>query len=156
VSHRKPRTHPAWNYAWWLVLCVVGLDYFSTLADLPSIAVEAAANAGGPALAPLVIGGVVLVTLLAALPVYLYVVGRSPHGTGATGLLESLVRGWHGKLLILVLLGFIGTDFVITRTLSVADASAHLLHNPALEWWSSNSEHVRAGAPAWLQGDIVW
>src|SRR5437660_10944084 len=129
----SPRTAvPLRTYAWWLVLCVVGLDYFSTLAYLPSIAVEAAANRGGPALAPLVIGGVVLVTLLAAVPVYLYVVGRSPHGTGATGLLETLVRGWHGKLLILVLLGFIGTDFVITRTLSVADASAHLLHNPAL------------------------
>jgi hypothetical protein len=155
MTHPKP-SHPAWNYAWWLVLCVVGLDYFSTLAYLPSIAVEAAANAGGPALAPLVIGGVVLVTLLAAVPVYLYVVGRSPHGNGGTGLLETLVNGWHGKLLILVLLGFIGTDFVITRTLSVADASAHVLHNPALEWWSRNSDSLRAGAPEWLQSDFLW
>jgi hypothetical protein len=155
MSHPKP-LHPAWNYAWWLVLCVVGLDYFSTLAYLPSIAVEAAANAGGPALAPLVIGGVILITLFAAVPVYLYVVGRSPHGNGATGLLENLVHGWFGKLLILVLLGFIGTDFVITRTLSVADASAHILHNPGLEWWSQHSDGVRDTAPAWLQSDWFW
>src|SRR5260370_35653422 len=111
MSQRKPATHPVWNYAWWLVLCVVGLDYFSTLAYLPSIAVEAAGNAAGPALAPLVIVGVVLVTLFAAVPVYLYVVGRSPHGEGGTGLLERLVHGWGGKLLILVLLGFIGPAF---------------------------------------------
>ncbi len=156
MPHSKPAPHPAWNYAWWLVLCVVGLDYFSTLAYLPSIAIEAAAGAGGPALAPLVVGGVVLVTLLAALPVYLYVVGRSPHGTGATGLLENLVHGWVGKLLILVLLGFIGTDFVITRTLSVADASAHILHNPGLKWWESHSDDLRAGAPTWLQSDLFW
>jgi hypothetical protein len=159
MTHPKPATHPAWHYAWWLVLCVVGLDYFSTLAYLPSIAVEAAANAattGGPALAPLVVVGVVLVTLFAAVPVYLYVVGRSPHGTGATGLLERLVHGWHGKLLILVLLGFVATDFVITRSLSVADAAAHVLENPALKWWSRNSDAVHDAAPAWLQNDLLW
>jgi hypothetical protein len=156
MTASKPASHRAWNYAWWLVLCVVGLDYFSTLAYLPSIAVEAAASAGGAALAPLVVVGVVLVTLLAAVPVYLYVVGRSPHGNGATGLLENLVQGWIGKLLILVLLGFIGTDFVITRTLSVADASAHILSNPALQWWEQHHEGVRAAAPTWLQADILW
>src|SRR3954469_19321080 len=100
--------------AWWLVLCLVGLDYFSTLAYLPSIAVAAA----GP-LAPIAALGVVAVTLLAALPVYFYVVGRSPHGEGATGLLEKHVHGWPGKFLVLILLGFVATDFVITRTLSV-------------------------------------
>src|SRR5258707_11067464 len=77
---------------WWLVLCLIGLDYFSTLAYLPSLAVEAA----GP-LAPLAALVVVVVTLLAALPVYLYVVGRSPHGRGGTGVIERLVPGWPGK-----------------------------------------------------------
>ena len=90
------------TYAWWLVLCLVGLDYFSTLAYLPSIAIEA-----GSSLAPLAALAVVAVTLLLALPVYAYVVGRSPQGEGATGLLERHVHGWLGKVLILVLLGFV-------------------------------------------------
>src|SRR5919197_1317625 len=113
------------TYAWWLILCLVGLDYFSTLAYLPSIAIEP-----GSSLAPLAALGVAAVTLLLALPVYAYVVGRSPHGEGATGLLERHVHGWLGKVLILVLLGFVATDYVITRSLSVADATRHLLDNP--------------------------
>jgi hypothetical protein len=108
-----------------LVLTLVGVDYFSTLAYLPSMAVEAA----GP-LAPLAAGGVVLVTFLLALPIYWYVVGRSPDGRGATGLLEDLTPGWRGKMIVLTLLGFAAADFVITRSLSLADAAIHLIHNP--------------------------
>ena len=110
---------------WPLVLCLVGVDYFSTLAYLPSIAVDAA----GP-LAPVAAGGVVLVTFLLAVPVYWYVVGRSPDGRGATGLLEDLIPGWRGKFVVLAMLGFAAADFVITRSLSVAVAAVHLLHNP--------------------------
>jgi hypothetical protein len=139
------------SFAWWLVLCLVGLDYFSTLAYLPSIAVAASR-----AYAPLAALGVVAVTLLAALPVYLYVVGRSPHGRGATGLLEQLLHGWHGKVLILVLLGFVGTDFVVTRTLSIADAARHLTHNPYWQahvtWVGQNRETVRGWFPEVLRG----
>lgn len=58
--------------SWLLVLCLVGLDYFSTLAYLPSIAVEAAG-----ALAPLAALAISLVTLALVIPVYWYVVGRS-------------------------------------------------------------------------------
>jgi hypothetical protein len=138
-------------FAWWLVLCMIGLDYFSTLAYLPSIAVQASR-----AYAPLAALGVVVVTLLAALPVYLYVVGRSPHGRGATGLLEQLVHGWRGKVFILVLLGFVGTDFVVTRTLSIADAARHLTHNPYWQdhatWVSQNKATVRGWFPAPLRG----
>ena len=137
-------------YSWLLVLCLVGLDYFSTLAYLPSIAVEAAGQ-----LAPLAVLGVALVTLFAAVPVYWYVVGRSPHGYGATGLLETLVHGWFGKALILVLLGFIGTDFVLTRSLSTADASTHLIHNPFwksdVEWVIQNKTVMRGWLPANFQ-----
>src|SRR5271166_4231543 len=115
---------PARCCVWWLVLGLVGLDYFSSLAYLPSMAVEAAGK-----LAPLAALAVVVATLFGALPVYLYVVGRSPNGTGATGLLERLVHGWHGKLLVLIVLGFVATDFVITRSLSLADAAVHLIHN---------------------------
>jgi hypothetical protein len=111
--------------SWWLVLCLIGLDYFSTLAYLPSLAVEAA----GP-LAPFAALVVVAVTLLAALPIYFYVVGRSPHGRGGTGLIERLVPGWSGKLLVLLILAFVATDYVVTQNLSVADAAEHLRANP--------------------------
>jgi hypothetical protein len=127
------------TYAWWLVLCLVGLDYFSTLAYLPSMAVEAADSKGNYGMAPLGALAVVAVTLFLALPVYCYVVGRSPHGEGATGLLERRLLGWGGKIVILFLLGFVATDFVITRTLSVADAAKHLTHNP---WWQAQVERV--------------
>src|SRR5262245_2057056 len=110
--------------AWWLVLCLVGLDYFSTLAYVPSIAVEAA----GPR-APFAALFVAGVTLFMAFPVYAFVVGRSPHGTGATGLLERTIPGWRGKLLMLAMMGFVATDFVITRSLSLADAAHHVLLN---------------------------
>src|SRR5437899_290794 len=111
--------------SWWLVLCLIGLDYFSTLAYMPTLAVEAA----GP-LAPFAALVVVVVTLLAALPIYLYVVGRSPHGRGGTGLIERLVPGWPGKLLVLLILAFVATDYVVTQNLSVADAAEHVRGNP--------------------------
>jgi hypothetical protein len=114
--------------AWWLILCLVGLDYFSTLAYLPSLAVQAAG-----AIAPVAALVVARATLGIALPVYCYVVARSPEGTGATGLLERLVPGWRGKLLILVLLSFVATDYVVTQNLSVADAAEHLRANPHFE-----------------------
>ena len=123
TSRHSRRLHV--TYAWPLVLCLVGVDYFSTLAYLPSIAVSAA----GP-FAPVAAGGVVAITFLLALPVYWYVVGRRPDGRGAAGLLETSIPGWRGKLLVLTLLGFAAVDFVITRRLSLADAAIHLVHNP--------------------------
>ncbi len=147
---------------WPLVLSLVGLDYFSTLAYLPSIAVEAA----GP-LAPLAVLLVLAVTFLLALPVYCYVVGRSPHGHGATALVEQSCPGWRGKILVLTLLGFAAADFVITRSLSVADAATHLIHNPhgqALlargrpwaDWLLGRlSEPVAARAGAWVTAQMV-
>jgi hypothetical protein len=139
------------TYAWWLVLALVGLDYFSTLGYLPSIAIWAS-----PENALLATAAVVALTLFAALPVYLYVVGRSPHGYGGTGLLEKLVHGWSGKFFLLILLGFIGTDFVVTRTLSVADAAHHLVHNnywqQHAQWFTEHRETVRSWFPAMFQG----
>lgn len=125
MTHTENVVAPQRTHAWLLVLTLVGVDYFSTLAYLPSMAVAAA----GP-LAPLAAGGVVLVTFLLALPIYWYVVGRSPDGRGATGLLEDLTPGWRGKMIVLTLLGFAAADFVITRSLSLADAAIHLIHNP--------------------------
>lgn len=119
-TQRKPFTA-----AWWLILCLVGLDYFSTLAYIPSLAIQAV----GP-LAPIAAAVVGLATLCIATPVYWYVVARSPEGTGATGLLERMVPGWRGKLLILLLLSFVATDYVVTQNLSIADAAEHLRANP--------------------------
>jgi hypothetical protein len=121
---------PALPQNYWLwVLCLVGLDYFSSLAYQPSMAFEAAGLA-----APIATIVLVLVTLGGALPVYWYVAHRSPNGQGATGLLERALHGWRGKLIVLTLLGFAAADFVITKTLSVADAAEHLIHNPLPAW----------------------
>src|SRR6516165_1639079 len=103
----KPQTKPAESF-WLWVMCLLGVDYFSTLAYQPSITFNAAGRLG-----PLATVVVVLVTLFGALPVYCYVAGKSAHGQGSIALLERLVRGWVGKTLVLFLLGFAATDFVM-------------------------------------------
>jgi hypothetical protein len=118
--------HQTHHKSFWLwVMCLTGVDYFSTLAYQPSIAFE---NAG--ALAPFATVVLVFVTLFGALPLYRYVAGKSFNGQGSIGLMAGLVSGWTGKILVLVLLGFAATDFVITKTLSSADAAEHLIANP--------------------------
>lgn len=139
------------TYPWYVVLWLTGVDYFSTLGYQPGIALIAAGALSLPATAVLV-----LVTLFGAVPTYAAVAQRSYAGQGSIALLEHVLSGWKSKIFVLVLIGFGATDFVITMTLSAADAAVHAIANPYIHPLVGNSQMAVTLGLLLLLAFIFW
>src|SRR4051794_33583655 len=103
--------HEEHRHAWWKVMCLTGVDYFSTLGYQPGIAAVAAG-----ALAPIATVVLVLLTLFGALPVYRRGGAGGPPRPGAVAVVPRPVVLREGETVVLVLLGFAGAGVLINNT----------------------------------------
>ena len=123
--HGNP-DHDHTPQAWWQVMCLTGVDYFSTLGYQPGIAALAAGLLSP--LATLVLVAAHLARGAAGLPPGR---GRKPPRRGLDRHAGApAAPWWRGSSSCWCCSGFAATDFMITITLSAADATAHCIENP--------------------------
>lgn len=125
LFRRQESAHAPTKDSWWKVMCLTGVDYFSSIGFQPSIAFVATGI-----LSPFATLFLVAMNLFGALPAYWHVAEESPHGQGSLHMLEKRMDGWAGKLFILALLSFAATGFLFTITVCTADAAVHFVQNP--------------------------